>query len=148
MEKRFRYLSGRKTVFDPERRRLLRHGLAASGVLVVGPALWSASLYGNARQPVTVKKPVSNIPALAGTLHEVAVENSSDTRMLVPEGFSVREVARTGRRSVAGSEYLWHADPDGGAVFAVDDGGWIYVSNSEIHYKGRGGVGALRFDAG
>lgn len=140
-------MSYRKSPFDPQRRRLLQRGLAASGVLAVGPALWSTSLYGNTHRSLKGPAPVSNIPNLAGTLHEVAVTNDPDTRMLVPEGFSVREVARTGRLPVAVSSYVWHGEPDGAAVFAVDDGGWIYVSNSEIHFKGRGGVGALRFNS-
>lgn len=45
----------------------------------------------------------------------------------------------------ASTGYVWHNAPDGGAVFATADGGWIYVSNSEID-GGGGGVGALRFD--
>jgi hypothetical protein len=38
-------------------------------------------------------------------------------------------------------------DPDGGATYATDDGGWIYVSNSEtpqIPPALKGGVGAVR----
>ncbi|MDY7025209.1 MAG: DUF839 domain-containing protein [Pseudomonadota bacterium] len=62
----------------------------------------------------------------------------------LPEGFSSRVVATSGRR-VANSLYRWHTFPDGGATFATDDGGWVYVSNSEVPV--RGGVGALRFNA-
>jgi len=90
---------------------------------------------------------ISNIPNLAGTLHERAVENDPQTRMLVPRGFSVRQVARTGRRPVAESDYVWHAEPDGGATFPMDDGGWVYVSNAEVSGWRQGGVGALRFNA-
>lgn len=63
----------------------------------------------------------------------------------LPAGFSSRIVARSGEL-VAPSGHRWHANPDGGAVFATLDGGWIYVSNSETN-GGEGGVGALRFDA-
>ncbi|MBL4711648.1 MAG: DUF839 domain-containing protein, partial [Gammaproteobacteria bacterium] len=42
------------------------------------------------------------------------------------------------------SDYLWHDAPDGGACFVTNDGGWIYVSNSEIMHHG--GVGAIAFD--
>ncbi len=45
-----------------------------------------------------------------------------------------------------GSGYNWHSAPDGGATFATPDGGWIYVSNSEMGNR-NGGAGALRFDA-
>lgn len=59
-------------------------------------------------------------------------------------GCRARIVARSGQPPVVGCDYLWHAAPDGGAVFAMDDGGWIYVSNGETT---PGGVGALRFSA-
>jgi len=92
-------------------------------------------------------KRVSNIPNLAGTLHEVAVEHDPQTRMLVPRGFKVRQLARTGERPVEHSDYVWHPRPDGGATFPMDDGGWVYVSNSEVDAWRQGGVGALRFSA-
>jgi len=60
-------------------------------------------------------------------------------------GFRSRVIARSGERPVAGGDYIWHAAPDGAACFATTDGGWIYVSNSELP-NGQGGVGALRFD--
>jgi uncharacterized protein len=78
-----------------------------------------------------------------------------DFGLRVPEGFSVRMVARTGVRPLADKPYIWHELPDGGACFGADDGGWVYVSNSEknededennVFYQA--GVGALRFDAG
>jgi len=46
---------------------------------------------------------------------------------------------------VEGTGYAWHDAPDGGACFAALDGGWIYVSNSEIYATG--GASALRFRA-
>lgn len=63
----------------------------------------------------------------------------------LPRGFSSRIVAVSGR-TVRGTGHAWHESPDGGATFASDDGGWVYVSNSE-RGGGRGGVGALRFAA-
>lgn len=62
----------------------------------------------------------------------------------LPAGFSARIVARSNER-IAGTDYTWHARPDGGAVFATEDGGWIYASNSENPTLG--GVSAIRFDA-
>jgi secreted PhoX family phosphatase len=62
----------------------------------------------------------------------------------LPAGFTSRQVARAGE-PVGGSGYLWHTFPDGGATFATPDGGWIYVSNSEV--PGAGGAGAVRFAA-
>src|SRR5688500_18227776 len=64
------------------------------------------------------------------------------TAMRLPPGFTTRFLAPAGERVVDGSPYAWHWYPDGGATFAVD-GGWIYVSNSEV--AGSGGAGAIRF---
>jgi secreted PhoX family phosphatase len=61
----------------------------------------------------------------------------------VPAGFSTRLLATTGS-VVAGTEYSWHGQPDGASCFAGSNGGWVYVSNSELNGT-RGGVGALRF---
>jgi secreted PhoX family phosphatase len=66
--------------------------------------------------------------------------------IMLPAGFQSRIVARSGQSAVTSSAYRWHASPDGGACFGTDDGGWIYVSNAEEN-SGRGGVGALRFNA-
>jgi hypothetical protein len=64
----------------------------------------------------------------------------------LPAGFRSRIVARAGATMPgATGGYRWHDAPDGGAVFAQPDGGWIYVSNSELPER-LGGVGALRFD--
>lgn len=64
----------------------------------------------------------------------------------LPVGFRSRIVARSGSKPVATADYVWHSAPDGGATFETDDGGWIYVSNSEME-GGQGGTGALRFDS-
>ena len=61
----------------------------------------------------------------------------------LPVGFSSRIVARSGRKVAA--RYRWHIKPDGGATFATDDGGWIYVSNSESSSWLGGGASAIRF---
>ncbi len=84
---------------------------------------------------------VSNLGNL-GPLGEV-----NALMLRLPAGFTAREIAVEGLPPIAGSDYLWHAKPDGGAVFAAPDGGWVYVSNSEVNTPGGGGVGALRFDA-
>jgi uncharacterized protein len=63
----------------------------------------------------------------------------------LPEGFSSRIVAR-GEEPVEGTGYEWHKASDGAAVFPLDVGGWVLVSNSEVPVAG-GGVSALRFGA-
>lgn len=65
--------------------------------------------------------------------------------MRLPSGFTSRVIAQTFDVVVGGKAYVWHKSPDGGATFAAEDGGWIYVSNSEED-RGAGGAGALRFD--
>jgi hypothetical protein len=69
------------------------------------------------------------------------------------KGLTVKIIARSGQKvaftspSMAQDESTipFHAEPDGAAAFALDDGGWVYVSNSEIASRG-GGVFALEFD--
>jgi hypothetical protein len=64
----------------------------------------------------------------------------------LPRGFRSRILARSRQQVVSASPYHWHGAPDGGATFAMPDGGWVYVSNSELDRR-NGGVGALRFSA-
>jgi secreted PhoX family phosphatase len=64
----------------------------------------------------------------------------------LPNGFTSRVVATTGQ-SVPGTAYVWHTAPDGGSTFPVANGGWIYVSNSEVTTAGAGGTSMVRFDA-
>ncbi len=71
--------------------------------------------------------------------------------VMLPPGFRSRILAVTGE-PVGASGHTWHYEPDGGAVFALDDGGWVYTSNSEVvpddGYPQRwGGASGLRFDA-
>lgn len=57
--------------------------------------------------------------------------------------FTSRKIATSGQ-AVPGTSYIWHGNPDGGAVFPVTGGGWVYVSNSESI---PGGASMIRFDA-
>lgn len=63
--------------------------------------------------------------------------------LLLPTGFSSRLIG-TSNAPVAETGYAWHLLPDGGACFADEGGGWIYVSNSEA-LNNSGGVSAVRF---
>lgn len=62
----------------------------------------------------------------------------------IPIGSSLRIIAESTKPVI--NNYLWHSAPDGGACFATQDNGWIYVSNSELKHDA-GGVSAVRFDA-
>ena len=79
-------------------------------------------------------------PSTLASIGDLQLPDSNGVRL--PKGFSSRIVARSGHDYFG---YHWHPAPDGGATFATDDGGWIYVSNNEMS-KGRGGVGSLRFN--
>ncbi len=112
--------------FEPQRRKLLKYSLIGGfGVFFSGHWL-SAS--GQA----------------ASLIHAVRDGLLPPDRngIRLPQGFRSRIVARSGQTLF---HYRWHAAPDGGVTFVTPDGGWIYVSNSELD-KQQGGAGALRFD--
>lgn len=111
------------------RRQLLARGARAAGALGLG-------LLGGVLAPPAVRA------AGADDFGPLQAPNADGLRL--PAGFRSRIVAVSGQR-VASTGYTWHEAPDGGATFATDDGGWIYVSNSERAFF-MGGVGAIRFD--
>jgi len=121
------------------RRRFLQQALTGAVVMAGGVGLWSA---GTPRRAGAGLDP-ARLAAAARDRVKVTVGESG---IWIPRGTAIREVARSGRAPVAGGHYAWHPSPDGGAAFASRDGGWIYVSNSEVREAGAGGVGALRFD--
>ncbi|MBB5017753.1 secreted PhoX family phosphatase [Chitinivorax tropicus] len=125
----------------PNRRQWLRTSLLASGLLALGG---KAALANNLfAVPANPRGDEGLKPIMAtGRLGPLQPPNSDGIRL--PAGFTSRVVARSGSR-VAGSGYIWHLEPDGGATFATHDGGWIYVSNAEVK-DNKGGVGAIRFD--
>ncbi|MGI9309069.1 MAG: alkaline phosphatase PhoX [Gammaproteobacteria bacterium] len=112
------------------RRRILRQGFVGATGLVAGYSFFS-------RSAPTVNAALATLPA--------QLQPPDEHGLRLPPGFRARVVARSGENPAASSDYQWHRSPDGGAVFATDDGGWIYVSNSERR-NAKCGVGALRFD--
>lgn len=111
--------------FNPQRRTLLQYGFMALG-----------AFFGNVLLPSAVRS-----AAALAALGELLPPDRNGVRL--PSGFTSRIVAHSGQ-TISG--YRWHAAPDGGATFAAPDGGWIYVSNSELDNQA-GGAGALRFNA-
>lgn len=102
------------------------------------------TLDANASMPF-VPNPMPAAPQLRSRLGEIGPlgpANADGVR--VPAGFTARVVARAGE-PVGDTGLVWHRFPDGGACFATMDGGWIYVSNSEVPIVG--GVSAIRFDS-
>ena len=110
---------------EPTRRSFLG---AAAATLAFGPSFWRAAYAA---------------PAVPGPGPYGPLQPADANGLMLPAGFTSRIVARAGAPVLPGG-YVWHVDPDGGAVFATGDGGWVYVSNSE---DTPGGAGAIRFAA-
>lgn len=111
--------------FDRQRRKLLHYGLMGFGICV-----------GSSLLPTPLRAAILSLESLG----ELLPPDQNGVRL--PARFTSRVIARSGQTLFG---YQWHAAPDGGAAFPTADGGWIYVSNSELDKKA-GGVGALRFD--
>ncbi len=114
-------------MIDKTKRRFLKQGLCGLSVYGVG-AIWSNALLADDNKP-----------------QNFVLASADKNGVRLPTGYSSRIVARSGQAVITGKDFLWHAAPDGGACFATDKGGWIYVSNSEM--SPTGGAGALVFDA-
>jgi secreted PhoX family phosphatase len=113
-----------KTFNQMNRRKLIKLGLYGTG------GLWASLVAGSNR---AAPEHIQLLPP-----------DRNGVRL--PAGYSSRIVAESSVSPLGGCKYAWHAAPDGGACFADRDGGWIYVSNSELD-DAEGGAGALRFDA-
>ncbi len=114
------------------RREVLRRALIGTSLLIAAP--WLSGRGASASR------------ARLGDAARQGLGEPDANGVCLPPGFTSRIVARSGEPPVPGSADRWPASPDGGACFAAADGGWVYVSNSELP-GGDGGVGALRFDA-
>ena len=156
-----------------DRRQFLRM-TASVGMVVVadglvaacgddGPGADPATTTGEREVPSTTGGPPTEAPPAADVTTTTSATTTTDRRqettrygplastpdangLLLPEGFS-SDVLAAGGQPVVGTNYRWHVFPDGGACFALDDGGWIYANNSEVPVDGAAGAGALRFDA-
>lgn len=115
-----------------DRRTLLRSAVVGTGAVAFGFTMTRSSFA---------------YPAKTGPSPYGELQAADANGIMLPEGFTSRVLARSGE-TVSGTSYTWHGAPDGGACFADggDGSGWIYVSNAELD-GGKGGAGALRFDA-
>jgi secreted PhoX family phosphatase len=116
----------RSSHVDFQRRKLLRYG-----------CIGLASLMAHHLLTVSTSKAATSNLASIGPL-----QAPDQNGVRLPKGYSSRIVAYSGQNLFG---YRWHAAPDGGNTFATDEGGWIYVSNSEMK-NSAGGAGALHFD--
>jgi secreted PhoX family phosphatase len=120
------------------RREFLRKSFLGLGVIGLGRTL--SSCMGSSSLPANLNGGAT----LAGRLGNIGPLGEPDENgVRVPPGFTSRVVARA-NQPVAGTNFFWHTDPDGAAVFPHPEGGWVYVSNREFLL---GGVNAIRFDA-
>jgi secreted PhoX family phosphatase len=113
------------------RRNFVKFAAIGAGALSFGPGFWGEALALGPR-----------VAAGSSVYGPLGLPDANGVRL--PAGFTSRVVARTGE-PVAGTGYVWHEAPDGGATFRLGDNGWVYVSNSEVW--GTGGAGMIRFDA-
>lgn len=133
---------------NPEtRRRLLKAFLfgpaAAAGVgsLVAGCGGTDGGLAGgNGTSPVgpNGKLGATSSPGRFAKIGPIS-ESPDANGVRAPEGFTSRVLAMAGFPPVAGAS-PWHVFPDGAGVMPLDDGGWLYISNSEIP-----GIGSIDY---
>jgi secreted PhoX family phosphatase len=113
-----------------DRRSMLRATVVGAGAVALPFTSWSAAY----------AAPAQNAAGPYGPLQPA---NSHGIQL--PAGFTSQIVARS-RQAVAGTSYMWHDAPDGGAVYASGSG-WVYVSNSEVSAGAGGGASRIVFDA-
>jgi len=83
---------------------------------------------------------------LRTTKNGVLLSAGLDCRVVATKGEKVKQFDPNDKESLLyKSDIPFHKNPDFGATFPTADGGWVYVSNSEV-MRGDGGVGALTFD--
>ena len=97
------------------RREFLTRAGAVGAMAGVAPGFWRAAL---------------SAPAQPGPSPYGELQAPDANGLMLPAGFTSRVVA-TSLTPVPGTTHVWHMFPDGGACVPTDDGGWIYVSNSE-----------------
>lgn len=127
---------------DSARRKFLTNAMACVGYPLFASSLLTSC--GNIVMPEVIERMFRRKESNLGNLGPLQPPDENGLRL--PKGFTSKIVARSNEMPVKNSKYSWHWAPDGGAVFAVDGGGWVYVSNSEMS-GGAGGVGALSFGA-
>jgi hypothetical protein len=115
-------------MIDQVKRKFIKRGLFGAAAYGVG-GLWS------------------NVLLAGDSKYQSRMLMAADINgVRLPFGYRSRIIARSSQPVISGRDYRWHAAPDGGACFASANGGWIYVSNSEMD-DAEGGVGAIVFDA-
>jgi hypothetical protein len=118
------------------RREVLKLGVHGLGLLALGRVLTGCGGSGGSSDGIIGG-------STRGQFSSIGPLGAPDANGLrIPPGFTSRVIAQA-NRPVGSGLFLWHTDPDGGAVFPHPEGGWVYVSNREFL---PGGVDAIRFD--
>ena len=112
------------------RRRFVAGVSALAGSQVFGAPFWRDVVFAAG-------------PAVPGVGPYGPLQAADANGVELPVGFTSRLIGVAGQ-PVGSTGLRWHHAPDGGGCFAVSDGGWIYVSNSEVG-SGKGGASAVRF---
>jgi hypothetical protein len=111
-------------------------------MLGLGAGVLGAALVATSCTPASPTDPPS---AGSGPYGPMGAPNSAGVAL--PAGFTARIIARS-TEVVPGTSYRWHLAPDGGACFTAPDGGWYYVSNSEVLGFLGAGASAISFAPG
>ena len=111
-------------------------------MLGLGAGVLGAALVATSCTPASPADPPS---VGSGPYGPIGAPNSAGVAL--PAGFTARIIARS-TEVVPGTSYRWHLAPDGGACFTAPDGGWYYVSNSEVLGFLGAGASAISFAPG
>lgn len=126
-----------------DRRRFLQAGLAVAGCFALGRDFW---------------KRAYAAPAVIGPGPYGALLPVDANGLMLPQGFTSRVIAtaysEVKKDDTTTTGFVFPRAPDGGGVIPQADGGWIYVSNSEIPIIAdefpasteQGSCSAIRFD--
>ncbi|MEM8609706.1 MAG: alkaline phosphatase PhoX [Myxococcota bacterium] len=142
---------------DASRRQFLRKSFAGAGWIVAGGVLshcsdsdgtggTGGSAGAGGEGGTAGMGGAGGAPAMSNIASLGPLQDPDENGVRLPEGFTSRVVAVAGEE-VASTGYVWHGSPDGGAIYQTSDGGWIYVSNSELLGPIGGGVSAVRFSS-
>lgn len=118
------------------RRRFLRNMFYTAGTVTA--AQYITACGGSGSSPSSNSQanrgsgPVVTDPSFQSQFATMGPLMAADSNGIeMPAGFTSKILAEFNMPVLAGNTFVWHSDPDGGGTFRTDDGGWIYVSNSE-----------------
>ncbi|WP_341918837.1 alkaline phosphatase PhoX [Hydrocarboniphaga effusa] len=127
-----------------QRRGLTRREILQSSFMGLGLMGIGGGLVGCGSSGTRDGEGGGSVTPIKGRLDFPELDSTPDENgLLIPKGFKSRVIAQA-NQAVGSTGFRWHTDPDGSAVFAAPDGGWVYASNREFLV---GGVNAIRFDA-